>query len=101
MDEKAIVCGENNPNFEKQCEDCIREMIESHYNHSAIVIWGILNECASETPEGREMYAKQYEQIRGMDSTRPVTSASYYVSLSYAIVILRDISLVLMNTDLP
>lgn len=65
-----------NPNFEKQCEDCIREMIENHYNHPGIVIWGILNECASETEEGRRMYAAQYAQIRSMDASRPVTSAT-------------------------
>lgn len=65
-----------NPNFDRQCEDCIREMIENHYNHPAIMIWGILNECASETPEGREKYARQYAQIRSLDHTRPVTSAT-------------------------
>ncbi|MBO5335612.1 MAG: beta-glucuronidase [Lachnospiraceae bacterium] len=65
-----------NPNFEKQCEDCIAEMIAQHYNHPAIVIWGILNECASETPEGREMYQKQYEQIKALDTSRPTTSAT-------------------------
>lgn len=65
-----------NPNFERQCEDCIREMIENHYNHPSIVIWGILNECASETKEGREMYKKQYEQIKSMDTSRPTTSAT-------------------------
>lgn len=65
-----------NLNFEQQCEDCIREMIENHYNHPAIVIWGILNECASETEEGRRMYQKQYEQIKSMDTTRPTTSAT-------------------------
>lgn len=65
-----------NPNFEKQCEDCIREMIENHYNHPSIVIWGILNECAAETEEGRRMYKKQYEQIKGMDLSRPTTSAT-------------------------
>lgn len=65
-----------NPNFERQCEDCIREMIENHYNHPSILIWGILNECASEEPEAREMYKKQYEQIRSLDSTRPTTSAT-------------------------
>lgn len=65
-----------NPNFEKQCEDCIREMIENHYNHPGIIIWGILNECASETEEGREMYAKQYAQIKSMDTSRPTTSAT-------------------------
>lgn len=65
-----------NPNFEKQCEDCIDEMIEKHYNHPSIVIWGILNECASETPEGREMYQKQYGQIKRLDTSRPTTSAT-------------------------
>jgi beta-glucuronidase len=65
-----------NPNFEKQCEDCISEMIDSHYNHPSIVIWGILNECASETVDGREMYDKQYKQIKEMDSSRPTTSAT-------------------------
>ncbi len=91
-DEKGIVVWEENharglylpdmqnPNFERQCKDCIDEMIEFHYNHPSIIIWGILNECASETEEGREMYKKQYEQIRSLDTSRPLTSAScrYY-----------------------
>lgn len=65
-----------NPNFDKQCEDCITEMIENHYNHPSIIIWGILNECASETEEGRVKYKKQYEQIKNMDISRPTTSAT-------------------------
>ncbi|WP_099469658.1 glycoside hydrolase family 2 protein [Konateibacter massiliensis] len=65
-----------NPNFDKQCEDCIREMIENHYNHPSIIIWGILNECASETEEGREKYKRQYEQIKELDVSRPTTSAT-------------------------
>lgn len=65
-----------NPNFEKQCEDCIAEMIAQHYNHPSIVIWGILNECASETREGRRIYEKQYEQIKSLDTSRPTTSAT-------------------------
>jgi beta-glucuronidase len=64
-----------NPNFEKQCEDCITEMITSHRNHPSIIIWGILNECASDVPEGRRMYEKQFAQIKSMDSSRPVTFA--------------------------
>lgn len=65
-----------NPNFERQCEDCIHEMINNHYNHPSIVLWGILNECASETEEGRKMYQKQYNQIKQLDNTRPTTSAT-------------------------
>lgn len=69
-----------NPNFQPQCEVCIDEMIENHYNHPSIVIWGILNECASDEPQGRELYARQYEQIKRLDPTRPTTHASnrYY-----------------------
>ena len=65
-----------NPNFERQCADCIHEMVENHYNHPAIIIWGILNECASETEEGRRMYEKQYAQLQSLDASRPATSAT-------------------------
>ena len=65
-----------NPHFDEQCKDCIEEMIMNHYNHPSIVIWGILNECASETEEGREKYKMQYEQIKELDQTRPTTSAT-------------------------
>ncbi len=77
-----------NPNFEKQCEDCNREMVQNHYNHPSIIMWGILNECASHTPEGSRMYKEQFEQIRSMDQSRPLTFACNhpYVDLSLAFV---------------
>lgn len=65
-----------NPNFERQCEAVIHEMIPAHYNHPCIYIWGILNECASETEYGKECYEKQYRLIRQLDSSRPRSSAS-------------------------
>lgn len=65
-----------NPNFDRQCEDCIDEMIENHYNHPAIVIWGILNECASEEMGAWGKYDSQYRQIKLLDDSRPVTSAT-------------------------
>lgn len=65
-----------NPNFERQAEECIREMITAHINHPSIIIWGILNECASETEYGYECYKKQYDLIREMDTSRPRSSAS-------------------------
>ena len=64
------------PLFEIQAENVIKEMIAAHYNHPSIFIWGILNECASETLFGRECYKKQFELIRQMDDTRPCTFAS-------------------------
>ena len=51
-------------------------MIYQHFNHPSIVIWGILNECASETEEGRQKYKMQYEQIKSLDTSRPTTSAT-------------------------
>lgn len=65
-----------NPNFERQCEDCIREMITAHYNHPSIYIWGILNECASHTEYGKKCYEAQYALIRELDDSRPRSSAS-------------------------
>lgn len=67
-----------NPYFDKQSAQCIHEMITNHFNHPSICIWGILNECASNTDEGRSCYEKQYAQIRAMDPSRPVTSATCY-----------------------
>lgn len=64
------------PLFEVQAEAVIREMILNHYNHPSIFIWGILNECASETVFGRSCYEKQFDLIRKMDDTRPCTFAS-------------------------
>ncbi|MDO5423959.1 MAG: glycoside hydrolase family 2 TIM barrel-domain containing protein [Eubacteriales bacterium] len=65
-----------NPYFEPQCEQVIREMITCHYNHPSIYIWGILNECASESEVGRKCYQAQYELIRSLDTSRPCSSAS-------------------------
>ena len=65
-----------NQYFEGQCEEVIREMITAHYNHPSIYVWGILNECASETEYGRECYAAQYALIRKLDSSRLMSSAS-------------------------
>lgn len=65
-----------NPKFEIQAECCIKEMINAHYNHPCIYIWGILNECASDTMYGRQCYKKQYELIKELDPTRLRSSAS-------------------------
>lgn len=65
-----------NPNFEWQAEQVIQEMITSHYNHPSIYIWGILNECASETEYGKECYEKQFNLIKKLDSSRPHSFAS-------------------------
>ena len=65
-----------NPHFLPQSRECIREMIESHVSHPSIVIWALLNECASDLPEGRAVYQELIDEIRSLDSTRPVSYAS-------------------------
>lgn len=65
-----------NPYFEIYAEQVIKEMITYHYNHPSIYIWGIMNECASDTEYGRECYIKQYKLIRGLDTKRPCSSAT-------------------------
>lgn len=89
-DEKGIVVWEENhargfgleqmqhPLFAQQCKDVNREMVEQHVNHPSIIMWGILNECASDTLEGREHYERQLKQIRGMDASRPLTFATHH-----------------------
>lgn len=67
-----------NPNFIQQCEDVNREMIEQHINHPSIIIWAILNECASYCEEGKVHYKRQLDQIRALDQSRPLTFASHH-----------------------
>lgn len=65
-----------NSNFTRQCKDCIDEMVKTHYNHPSIVMWGILNECESSTTTGKTHYEMQFNQIRNLDESRPLTFAS-------------------------
>ncbi len=65
-----------NPNFEPQAEQVTREMVLFHYNHPSVYIWGILNECASDSEFGKECYEKQFALIRSLDKTRPCSFAS-------------------------
>lgn len=65
-----------NPFFEKQAHDVTLEMVTQHYNHPSIYIWGILNECASDSAYGKTCYEKLFELIRSLDMSRPLSFAS-------------------------
>ena len=65
-----------NPRFEEQAEQVIREMVAQHFNHPSIYLWGILNECASDTPYGKSCYERQFALLRALDPTRPCSFAS-------------------------
>lgn len=65
------------PKFREQCEKVNEEMVTEHFNRPCIIMWGILNECASHTEYGRERYKEQFEQIKALDPSRPTTYASF------------------------
>ncbi|MZQ80854.1 beta-glucuronidase [Paenibacillus sp. 5J-6] len=68
----------SNPHFIRQCEAVNREMVEQHINHPSIILWAVLNECASDSAGGREHYQRQMQQIRELDASRPLTFASHH-----------------------
>lgn len=63
------------PLFKRQTEACIREMIDQHYNHPSIFIWGCLNECADDCEYGAACYSEAYRLLDELDATRPMTAA--------------------------
>ncbi|MBQ8554950.1 MAG: hypothetical protein IJ438_03650 [Clostridia bacterium] len=54
---------------------CTREMVQQHYNHPAIFIWGCLNECADDTDYGADCYRQTYRLLDALDASRPMTAA--------------------------
>lgn len=64
-----------NPHFMEQTLLCTREMVQQHYNHPAIFIWGCLNECADNCEYGADCYLQTYQQLRELDQSRPITAA--------------------------
>lgn len=65
-----------NPNFMPQSLACIDEMIARDVSHPAIFIWGLLNECASDSDKCRPMFEELIGRIRALDASRPVTFAT-------------------------
>lgn len=63
------------PNFMPQNLLCTREMVEQHYNHPAIFIWGCLNECADDTDYGADCYRQTFRLLDELDPSRPMTAA--------------------------
>lgn len=51
-------------------------MIERDIHHPCIWAWSLLNECATDTPEGRMVVEQLVQTARELDPTRPLTFAS-------------------------
>ncbi|MBQ4580841.1 MAG: beta-glucuronidase [Clostridia bacterium] len=63
------------PNFMPQNLLCTREMVQQHYNHPSIFIWGCLNECSDDTDDGADCYRRTFRLLDELDESRPMTAA--------------------------
>ncbi len=63
------------PLFIEQSMNVMQEMLNYHWNHPSIIIWGCLNEAASDTEAGAEVYKKHLDYLKS-DDTRLNTFAS-------------------------
>jgi beta-glucuronidase len=79
--EESLGWGQNenhftNDEFVRQCEEQTRIMVKNSYNHPSVIMWGFLNEGASEIECSRPVYETMAGALRDEDSTRLVTFAS-------------------------
>ncbi len=70
----AEQCGD--PAFRARQREQTRRMVERHYNHPSVILWGVLNECDSTSQEGREILDQLFSLLHQADPSRPVTFAS-------------------------
>ena len=69
------------PNELKDAEFCemqvkeTRDMVRASFNHPSVIIYGFLNECASQKPECKSLVDRLAETIRAENSGRLVTFA--------------------------
>jgi beta-glucuronidase len=70
--EEHLVC----PEFQQGQLEACRQMLRRSINHPSVIIWGFLNENASDKTSARPLVSRLAESIRAMDPSRPVTFAS-------------------------
>jgi len=66
------------PLFEEQISQNTKEMVENHYNHACILMWGSLNECETRTEAGAEVHQNVLKQLKELDDSRPTTYAGMW-----------------------
>jgi beta-glucuronidase len=59
------------------CRQFTRELIERDKNHPSVILWSIANEPHSKRPTALPFFKELTRLARQLDSTRPVTLASY------------------------
>ncbi|MEI7437202.1 MAG: glycoside hydrolase family 2 TIM barrel-domain containing protein [bacterium] len=64
------------PTFIRHQLEQTRVMVETDFNHPSVILWGFLNEGASDAEFARECYTRLIALIRALDPSRLVTYAS-------------------------
>jgi beta-glucuronidase len=59
------------------CRSFVRQLIERDRNHPSVIAWSLANEPHSNREEAREFFRDLFDAAKALDSTRPVTLASY------------------------
>lgn len=67
----------NTPMFDGQIRQSSIEMVENHFNHPSILMWGSLNECDSASEYGEEVHAAVLKLLKDLDRSRPITYAGH------------------------
>lgn len=66
----------DHPAYKDQITRVTEEMIDCHWNHPSIIMWGCLNECDSVSRDGAREHARVLRLMKKLDPHRPVTFAS-------------------------
>ena len=67
-------CG--NDVFRAAQQEQTQRMVERHYNHPSIILWGVLNECDSTSNAAREILQQLFDLLHRLDHSRPSVFAS-------------------------
>jgi beta-glucuronidase len=77
--------------------EAIRELIARDKNHPCVVIWSIVNEPESWTPESRAYFEPLVAETRRLDPTRPVAFANFMAATPDRDVISDLFDLLMLN----
>ncbi len=77
----------------KNAKKQLTEMIKRDYNHPSIIIWGLANEIASHTKEGKRFLQTLHSRAENLDPHRPKTYTTDKPSIDKSLNIADIISL--------
>ena len=66
------------PEYLGLAKQMMKEMIESHYNHPSVIIWGIGNECDTWQESAKSFFQSLLKTVKDKDSSRPICYASLW-----------------------